>query len=435
MRIDGSPELLADPQVVIPDRPAKYVLRLTLSRPHRRNSLTPKMRAQLVHQLQLADSDPTVRVTIICGAGPDFCAGYDVSFEVGTSAEVFSDLMAAPGDGQFQRGAVEVVSFMWDLKKPVIAQVHGHCLAGGSEIATGADVVYVAETCKVGYPPVRSMGCPDTQYMPWLCGLRKGMELMLTGDTMNGPQSVACGWATGWFPDDALDNEVLKIAQKMTRVSIDIQQVNKRSMHRGMEVMGIRTALRYGTELQALVMHTKDSQAFMKKFRASEIPAVSFSQYRFTPLKLRDGTEGDDVNVVHVDRIQLRHKQIAVKLPIEQVVTPCKAKSVTFTFPESRRVDELSFTTAENQPELDPVRWILEGSNDGQAWHKLQLRDMDFPTPLKRLYTSGVLGLDGGAASKAFSERDKAFGDNRVARQEAKLGPVAAMLASAQSKL
>jgi len=421
MRIDGSPELLADPQVVLIDRPAKFVLRLTLYRPHRRNALTPKMRAQLLHQLQLADADPTVRVTIICGAGLDFCAGYDVSFEVGTSAEVFSDLMAAPGDGQFQRGAVESVCFMWDLKKPVIAQVHGHCLAGGSEVATGADLVYVAESCKVGYPPVRSMGCPDTQYMPWLCGLRHGMELMLTGDTMNGPEAVACGWATRWYPDSALESEVLRMATKIARVPQDIQQVNKRSMHRGMEVMGIRTALRYGTELQALVMHTKESQGFMKKFRASEIPSVAFLHYRFSPLKLRNGIEGLDVNVVHVDRIQLRLKQMNVKLPIDQVVTPFQGKSVTFTFAEPQRVDEISFTTAEDQPELDPVRWVFEGSDDQQTWKALQVKDMDFPTPMKRLFTSGVQGLDGGAASKAFSARDKAFGDNRVARQQAKL--------------
>merc|ERR1712025_42133 len=96
-------------------------------------------------------------------------------------------------------------------------------------------------------------------------------------------------------------------------------------------------------------------------------------------------------------------------------------KSATFVFPEPVRIDEISFTTAEDQPELDPVRWIFEGSDDGQTWKRLQVRDTDFPTPLKRLYTSGVLGLDGGAASKAFSERDKDFGDNRIARQTSKL--------------
>lgn len=217
-----------------------------------------------------------------------------------------------------------------------------------------------------------------------------------------------------------LEAEVLKVATKMARVPENIQAVNKRSMHRGMEIMGIRTALRYGTEMQALVMHTKDSQAFMKKFRASEIPAVSFKQYRFIPLKLRNGAQGADIKFMNVDRIQLRLKQMNVKLPLEQVVTPCAGSSVTFSFADEQRIDEYSFTTAESAPELDPVCWKLQGSNDGQTWADLQVRDTDFPTPMKRLFTSGVLGLDGGAASKAFQERDKAFGDNRVARQEQK---------------
>jgi hypothetical protein len=247
------------------------------------------------------------------------------------------------------------------------------------------------------------------------------MELMLTGDTMNGKECVECGWASRWFPDDELEASVLKIAGKMARVPEDIQQINKRSMHRGMEIMGIRTALRYGTELQALVMHTKDSQQFMRKFRSSQNPSTSFSQYRFKPTKLRNGTEGDDIDVVHVDRLFLSHKGKFVKLPVDQVVTPCAGRCLTIRFDEGPvKVDAISFNTAENAPELDPVQWVFEGSDDGDTWHTLQVKDLDFPTPLKRQYTSGVQHLDGGAASRAFSERDKAYGDNRVARQTQK---------------
>jgi len=418
MRFDGAPELLEDPQVVLADRPAKNVLRLTLYRPHRRNALSPKLRAQLIHQLQMADCDPTVAVTIIRGSGPDFSAGYDLSFEVGTSAESFSDVMDAPGDGQFQRGAVNTVLLMWDLRKPVITQVHGHALAGGSEIASAGDLVYVAHSARVGYPPTRSMGCPDTQYMPWLCGFRKGMELMLTGDTMDAEQCVACGWANGSFPDATIDDEVLKIAVKVARVPADIQQINKRSVHRAMEVMGIRTALRYGTELQALVMHSKDSQAFMRKFRTTELPSANFQHYKFTPRKLRDGRTGDAIDVVHIDRLKLRHKQKATAIPADQGVVPCKGRCVVVSFPDGPvRVDEISFTTASDHPEWDPLQWLFEGSDDGETWTVLQNRNQDFPTPTKRLFTSGVLGLDGGKASKAFTERDREYGDNRIQRR------------------
>jgi Zn ribbon nucleic-acid-binding protein len=254
--------------------------------------------------------------------------------------------------------------------------------------------------------------------MPWLCGFRKGMELMLTGDNMNAEQCVACGWANGRFPDDVIDDEVVKIASKVARVPADIQQINKRSVHRAMEVMGIRTSLRYGTELQALVMHTQDSQAFMRKFRATELPAASFEHFRFTPLKLRDGRTGDQIDVVHIDRLKLRNKQKATPIPEDQGVLPCVGRSVTISFSDGPvRVDEISFTTAADHPELDPVQWLFEGSEDGVTWTALQRKDQDFPTPTKRLYTTGVLGLDGGKASKAFTERDRAYGDNRVQRR------------------
>ena len=74
---------------------------------------------------------------------------------------------------------------IWDLATPVIAQVHGFCLAGGSELATGCDLVYMAEDAQMGYPAVR-FGVPDMQFHAWLVGMRRGMEMMLTGDSIDG---------------------------------------------------------------------------------------------------------------------------------------------------------------------------------------------------------------------------------------------------------
>ena len=74
---------------------------------------------------------------------------------------------------------------IWDLAKPVIAQVHGYCLAGGSELATGCDLVYVAEDAQMGYPAVR-FGVPDMHFHAWFLGMRTAMEMMLTGDSIIG---------------------------------------------------------------------------------------------------------------------------------------------------------------------------------------------------------------------------------------------------------
>src|SRR6516164_9971681 len=85
------------------------------------------------------------------------------------------------------------------LAKPVIAQVHGYCLAGASELATTCDLVYVAEDAQIGYPPVRLISPPDMQFHPWLMGMRAAMEAMLTGDAISGIDAARTGFANRAF--------------------------------------------------------------------------------------------------------------------------------------------------------------------------------------------------------------------------------------------
>src|SRR5690606_10582840 len=151
---------------------------------------------------------------------------------------------------------------IWDLAKPVIAQVHGWCLAGGSELATGCDLVYVSDDARIGYPAVR-FGVPDMQFHAWFLGPRAAMEMMLTGDWISGEDAVRLGWANRVFPADRLDDEVLAMAERIALVPPDIAQLNKRTVHRAMDVMGLRTAIRSGTELCALGVHQPTFRAFL----------------------------------------------------------------------------------------------------------------------------------------------------------------------------
>lgn len=171
----------------------------------------------------------------------------------------------AGGQGRFQRGVLSMWFMMMDLAKPVVAQVHGHCLAGGSELAAACDVVCVAKDAKIGYPPVRSMGLPDMQIFPWVMGLRQSMYLMLTGDSMSGEDAVKFGWATRCFEAHALEQETLSIARRIARIPPDLLQLNKRSVHRAMEAMGMRTHLRAHTDLSALSQESHSAKEFMKR--------------------------------------------------------------------------------------------------------------------------------------------------------------------------
>jgi enoyl-CoA hydratase len=229
---------------VLIDSPAPHIRRVTLNRPEKRNALSSGLRHEIVAAVREGEGDPDVRVTIIRANGPSFCGGYDLTQNVtGTGPTTPAADYPYAGAGGFQRSVVDLWTSMWDLSKPVIAQVHGHCLAGGSELATGCDLVYVAEDARIGYPAVR-FGTPDMQYHAWLMGMRRGMELMLTGDSMTGIEAADWGFANRAFPAGKLGEETLRIARRIANIPSDVLQVNKRTIHRAMDHMGMRQALR-----------------------------------------------------------------------------------------------------------------------------------------------------------------------------------------------
>lgn len=263
--------------ILLIDDPAPFVRRLTLNRPEKRNALSNALRGAIFAALEAADADEAVRVIIIRGAGPCFSSGYDLA---GTGALPYP---TAGGQGQWARHVVEGCFRMWDLAKPVIAQVHGWCLAGGSELAVACDLVYVAEDAQIGYPAVRTMAPPDNQYHAWLMGMRAAMEAMLTGDAIDGREAVRLGFANRAFPLADLEAAVLDVATRIAKVDPQLAQLNKRVVHRQMEAMGMRAGLRAGTDLHALGWHTPASREYAKKLREGVKEALS----------ARDGAFGD----------------------------------------------------------------------------------------------------------------------------------------------
>jgi enoyl-CoA hydratase len=244
--------------IVLIDEPAPMVRRITMNRPEKRNSLIHPLRGAILESLRQADADPNVRVMIIRGAGPSFSAGYDLG---GGNEGHELPFYTPGGDGHWPRHVTEGWMSIWDLAKPVIAQVHGYCLAGGSELATCCDLVYVAEDAQMGYPAVR-FGVPDMHFHPWFLGMRRAMEMMVTGDSISGIEAAREGWANRAFPADQLEEAVLDVAKRITTVPPELAQLNKRVVHRQMEHMGLRNGIRAGTELCALGTHTEAMRQF-----------------------------------------------------------------------------------------------------------------------------------------------------------------------------
>lgn len=270
-----------DYSVILVDEPAEGVRRITLNRPEKRNALFHTLRGEILAAVREADQDDSVRVSIIRGAGKCFSAGYDLG---GGNEGLDLPFFTSHGDGQWPRHVTEGWMSIWDLAKPVIAQVHGYCLAGGSELASGCDLIYVAEDAQIGYPAVR-FGVPDMHFHAWTMGMRKAMEAMLTGDSMSGLEAVKLGWANEAFPVDELDEAVVAVASKIAKLPPDIVQINKRVVHRQMEVMGLRTGVRIGTELCALGTRQESMREFIAEMQKGLTEALTkrdapFGDYR-----------------------------------------------------------------------------------------------------------------------------------------------------------
>lgn len=266
--------------LVLVDRPADRIARLTLNRPGKRNAMSNALRTELFTALEAADRDPDIAVIVLRGAGSCFSAGYDLSSDVREAQPWYS----AGGIGNWPRHVVEGCFRIWDMAKPVIGQVHGYCLAGGTELAAACDLLYVAEDAKIGYPVVRSISPPDNQFYPWLVGMRRAMEMMLTGDTISGIEAAASGFANRAVPADELEALVLEMASRVAMVPPDVQQINKRAVHRQMEAMGIRAGIRAGTELQAMSAMTELARAFYASVQQGGLTSA---------LSERDGKFGD----------------------------------------------------------------------------------------------------------------------------------------------
>ncbi len=214
------------------------VLRITLNRPERRNAMSWQLRDELFGAVQVAQRDKDVRAIIIRGAGPSFCAGYDINpaGRVAQSGEYVR--MSVEDDTALCISIAESWRQIWNCRVPVIAQVHGHCLAGGTDLAFHCDMVIAADDAQFGFPPVRSQGGPPTHMWLYNCGPQWSKRLLLTGDSVSGSKAAEIGLVLESVPADELDDHVLELATRIANIGHDLLVHNKRIVNLGVELMG-----------------------------------------------------------------------------------------------------------------------------------------------------------------------------------------------------
>jgi enoyl-CoA hydratase len=228
--------------------------RITLNRPERRNALAVPLLEELERALWEADDDGRVHCVIVRGAGPDFCAGYDLT---GFGAK-------RPDDGVPRRKGRTLdddiwllersnrrIRALWEMHKPSIAQVHGHCLAGGTDVALACDMLIAADDATIGFPPARNLGALPNNLWLYHCGPQWAKRLQLTGDTVTGREAAKIGLVLKSVPADALETEVEGLADRLALIDPDLLAANKRIINLGMELMGAQVLQRLAAENDA----------------------------------------------------------------------------------------------------------------------------------------------------------------------------------------
>ena len=132
---------------------------------------------------------------------------------------------------------------IWDLLKPVVAKVHGHCMAGGTELMSMCDIAFVADDAVIGYPPMRGISSPDVPYFPWKMSMAQAKYLQLTGNSVSGAEAAAMGWVAKSFPADELEDKVMAELRPLSQVAPDLLAANKGVVNQAYEIMGMRAAL------------------------------------------------------------------------------------------------------------------------------------------------------------------------------------------------
>ena len=239
------------------------VATLTLDRPQRLNAIVPALIEDLEAALERAEADDDVHAIRLRGAGRSFCAGYDIEWGAQAMKEAEGGAAWDPmADYRMMSRFVGAYMRLWRCPKPVIAQVHGHCVGGGTDFALCSDLIVCADDCRIGYPPARVWGSPTTAMWLYRVGLERSKRLLLTGDPLDGRTAVEWGLASESHPEVELEEAGLALARRVALLPSNQLQMMKLLINQAIEQMGLSTTQLVGTLLDGAARHTPEGLQF-----------------------------------------------------------------------------------------------------------------------------------------------------------------------------
>lgn len=280
------------------------VATISLNRPERLNTIVPPLPDEVEAAVARAVADPAVKVIILEGKGRAFCAGYDFS----GGFHHWDKLITT--DGAWDPGKDFVMATapslsptqklfsIWRSPKPVIAQVHGWCVGGGSDFALGADLVIASEDARIGTPYARMWGCYLSGMWLYRLGLTRAKEYALTGKPLSGKQAAEIGLINRAVPFAELKATVRKAAAELATIPASQLAAMKLIVNQAYENMGLAGTQTLGTILDGLMRNTPDALRFIEVAERDGVGAV---------VERRDGPFGDYSLAADGDKPDPRH--------------------------------------------------------------------------------------------------------------------------------
>ncbi len=235
------------------------VVTLTWNRPQVLNAISEQLQEEFKSACRQADADPTCKVIVVKGAGRAFSAGYDVAAQVSEERAWPGGMPQSLDVGRFLDGKRGGIRDGWDgqiafseMDKPVIGQVHGWCIGGGTWYVLSMDIVIAADDATFGQPEVRNA---DACHFVWATriGWSNALRYVLTGDHISAQEMYRMGGIQEVVPAADLDQRVKKLANRIALLPMESIKLNKAMIRKGMDAMGFRNAHAIGLELMTLV--------------------------------------------------------------------------------------------------------------------------------------------------------------------------------------
>jgi enoyl-CoA hydratase len=234
-----------------------FVAEIVLNRPAKLNAVTPAMSATIERLCREIDRDDGIRAVLVRGAGERaFCAGSDLNA-----------LAEYPSAWAF-RNRREYSTFIRDMRKPVVAALHGWVLGGGAELALGADLRVMGRGARLGFPEVQRGwvgGGGASQLLPRLIGYGQAMRLLLTGDPIDAEEAHRLGLVEYLVEDGEVEETARGLARKLAGFSPVAVESVKAAVRMAL-TSTLPAGLKYENEMNTLCFAAGDHMEGIRAF-------------------------------------------------------------------------------------------------------------------------------------------------------------------------